>query len=246
MTTTGPPPAVVPAAGRGRRLGALTARRPKPLVPVAGRPVLGWVLGGLAQAGIEEVVVVTGYLGEQIEAATPALAPGLAVRCVRQHPLLGTGHAVLTARSALGGGPFVFAWGDVLVPPATYREVLERPGAGEGAIAVNRVDDPHAGAAVVVEGGRVRDLVEKPPSGSAPSTWNSTGVGFLPARAWGLLESIQPSPRGEIELTDLLRLLAGEGLLWAVPVAGPVFDIGTPASVAAARAWASGPPGSGS
>ena len=65
--------AVVPAAGRGTRLGALTATTPKALVPVAGRPVLAWVLRGLALAGASEIIVVVGHLGEQIEACVADL-----------------------------------------------------------------------------------------------------------------------------------------------------------------------------
>ena len=61
--------AVVLAAGRGTRMGALTARAPKPLLEVAGRPLIVHVLGGMANAGVRRAIVVTGYLGEQIEAA---------------------------------------------------------------------------------------------------------------------------------------------------------------------------------
>ncbi len=119
--------AVVPAAGRGTRLGALTATTPKALVPVAGRPVLAWVLRGLALAGASEVIVVVGHLGERIEACVADLSP-IPVAVVHQREARGTADALLAAAERVGPAPFMYGWGDTIADPAAYERV-KRSGA---------------------------------------------------------------------------------------------------------------------
>ena len=111
--------AVVPAAGRGTRLGALTATTPKALVPVAGRPVLAWVLRGLALAGASEIIVVVGHLGEQIEACVADLSP-VPVAVVHQREARGTADALLAAAERVGPAPFMYGWGDTIADPAAH------------------------------------------------------------------------------------------------------------------------------
>ena len=95
--------AVVLAAGRGTRMGALTATTPKPLLAVAGEPIVARVLRGLARAGVRRAVVVTGYLGEQIEAALgDGHALGLALAYRRQERPDGTARALLLAEDLIG------------------------------------------------------------------------------------------------------------------------------------------------
>ena len=135
--------AVVLAAGRGTRMGALTAATPKPLLPVAGRPMIEHVLRGFAGAGVRRAVIVTGYLGEQIEAALGDGAQlGLELAYCRQERADGTARALLLAESLLGREPFVVSWGDILVPPAFYRRVRRPPSRArpcDAQLAVNEV-----------------------------------------------------------------------------------------------------------
>jgi glucose-1-phosphate thymidylyltransferase len=231
--------AVVPAAGAGTRLGALAAARPKPLIEVAGLPAIVWVLDGLAGADLSEIVVVVGHLGEQIRRAVVGVVD-VPVRIVEQGGARGTAAAVLAAAPLLGEEPFVYAWADVLMPPAAYRRAVEAASADQGAIVVDTTTDPSSGAAVTVVDGKVTAIVEKPPPGGRG--FNASGAGVLPARAWAALASVPPSVRGEHELTDALRQLIADGVtVWAVEAGGPVFDIGTPERLAAARlAWVAG------
>lgn len=228
--------AVVPAAGRGSRLGPLTVDQPKALVPVAGRPVLFWVIEGLAQAGVSQVVVVTGHLAEQVEAALDR-AP-IPVSTVRQHLPRGTADALMAASASVGGHPFIYAWGDLVADPACYRRVVEAWTAG-AVLAVNRVDDPTAGAAVTVDqAGSVTSIVEKPPAGAGSTPFNASGIGALPAEAWNHLASVEPSVRGELEMTSALASMLAVGVPFTAVEIGPVFDIGTPQGLAAADLWA--------
>jgi NDP-sugar pyrophosphorylase family protein len=229
--------AVVFAAGRGARLGKLTEAVPKPLVEVAGRPVLQHVFSGIAAAGVAEVVLIVGYLGEQIESNIGSEFKGMAVRYARQESMNGTARALLLAREHLGDKSFLFAWGDVLVEPSTYARVGQAAGLTSGVLAVNEVDDPCDGAAVYVDAGmRITGIVEKPPRGTSTTRWNNSGIGVLPPAIWNAAEQLQPSERGEYELPRAIAALidAGEPFV-AVPVAGSWFDIGTMESLEAAR-----------
>lgn len=230
--------AVVPAAGRGTRLGALTRETPKALVPVAGAPVLRRVLRSLSPH-VDGVVVVVGWLGDLVRAAVPTWGLEVEVDFVVQEEPRGTADAVLRARPVVGEEAFVYAWGDVLTPSGLVGEVLAAGGEDDGVIAVDRVDDVSAGADVRIHDGRVTSIVEKPSEPAAG--WNAAGVGRLPADAWDLLASVTPSPRGETELTDVLASLARAGRLAAVPARGPVFDVGTPERLSAAEAHLRGP-----
>ncbi len=230
--------AVVPAAGRGRRLGTLTTDRPKALVPVAGRPVLFWVIEGLAAAGVSEVVVVTGHLAEQVERLVDG-AP-LPVSTVRQESPRGTADALLAASAIVDGRPFLYAWGDLVTDPAWYRRVADVWNDG-AVLAVNRVADPAAGAAVTVDGaGSVTSVIEKPRPGTSSTPLNASGIGALPADAWEHLACVQPSVRGELEITSALASMLAAGVPFTAVEIGPVFDIGTPEGLAAAEVWAGG------
>lgn len=235
--------AVLLAAGRGTRLGALTATRPKPLLDVGGRPLIGHILDGVARAGVRDVTIVTGYLADVLEAEL-ARAPGpMRLRFVRQARLDGTARALALARETLGDGAFFFGWGDIYVHPSNHGRVIAASAGVDAALAVNEVDDPWAGAAVTVdESGFVRGLVEKPPRGTSQTRWNNAGFGVLPPAIWPYVDALAPSPRGEYELPQAIAaFIADGGKVRAVPVEGPWFDVGTPESLAAARAAANAP-----
>jgi len=235
--------AIVLAAGRGTRLGALTASLPKPLMEIAGCPVIGHVIGGLASAGVRDVLVVTGHLADVLEArlgdgAQYGGAP--CVRYARQERPDGTARALATGRAFVGDEPFVYAWGDVLVERGSYARVVETTTDGATVIAVNEVDDPYAGAAVYFdEALRVSRIVEKPPKGSSTTRWNNAGIGVLRASIWPRIDALAPSTRGEHELPQAIAALVEAGeVVRAVPLEGAWFDLGTPEDLQMARsAW---------
>jgi dTDP-glucose pyrophosphorylase len=235
---TGVTHAVVLAAGRGTRLGDLTANAPKPLLMVAGRSILVRILVGLIRAGIDDVAIVTGYLGDRIEAEIGnGAASGLSVTYFRQEQFDGTAHAIALARQHLGDERFVFAWGDILVRPENFRTVVRRSRLADAVIAVNEVDDPWAGAAVYVDDAlRVTRIVEKPAPGTSTTRWNNAGFGVLGPEIWPLIDRLAPSSRGEYELPQAISALIDSGAnVAACPVEGPWFDIGTPEQLEAAR-----------
>ncbi|MFN0144955.1 MAG: NDP-sugar synthase [Dehalococcoidia bacterium] len=230
--------AILLAAGRGSRLGPLTAETPKPLLQVGRRPIIVRIIDGLIRAQIEEFAVVTGYLAEQVEYELGnGSQSGVSTRYFRQERQEGTARALAIARDFAGEEKFFFGWGDILVRPENYRAVIKAGRLADAAIAVNEVDDPHAGAAVYFGEDRlVTRIVEKPAPGTSATRWNNAGFGVLGPEIWPEIERLEPSERGEYELPQALAaLIAGRARVVAVPIEGSWFDIGTAESLAAAR-----------
>jgi dTDP-glucose pyrophosphorylase len=220
--------AVVLAAGRGTRLGGGV---PKPLVSVGGVPVIDRILDGLAVDGFDDVVVVTGHEAERVRTHLA----GRGVRFAKQAEPSGTAHALTAARELVGDRRFLLSWVDVIVPPGTYRRVVAGQADLDGAVAVNYLDDVSAGALVLAEGGMVIRLTEKPGRLAGD---NLTGVLALGPAVWQYAGAVKRSERGEFELPDAINdwLEAGARIA-AVPVAGPVFEVGTESGLGAADAY---------
>ena len=251
--------AVIPAAGLGTRFLPVTRSVPKELLPILDRPMLQYVVEEAAEAGITDVIVVTSPGKEGIAEyfrPRPDLEERLAedaqllqkvrsganladVSFVIQHEPLGLGHAVLTAREAVGDEPFRrdFA-GRHSRPLAGRASQMMAAVTGEdgaAAVAVERVpwelvqnygvvDSEPAG-----EGRhRVHGLVEKPPAGTAPSNLSIVGRYLLPAQVFDCLERTPPGARGEIQLTDGLALLMEDVAVYACEFEGTRYDGGNP------------------
>ena len=231
--------AVLLAAGRGTRLGALTVNTPKPLLRVGGRPIIAHILHGLRAAGVEEATIVTGHLADLLESELgDGEATGLDLRYARQDQPDGTARALNLARDWVGEDQFFFGWGDILVRPENYRNIIRLAPTADAVIAVNPVADPWAGGAVYVDGANVvQRIVEKPPKGASTTNWNNAGFGVLGPTIWPEVDRLQPSARGEYELPQAIAALVESGArVIAVPVEGDWFDIGTPEDLARARA----------
>ncbi len=218
--------AIVVAAGRGLRLDPYTRRCPKPLLYVAGRPILGHLLDSLRATGIADLVVVVGYLGEQIVAYLRT-RHGPPPRIVVQEELLGNGHAVYAARAYLDG-PVLVLFGDT-IPIADLSAPL-RTRTGAASIGVTEVEDGRAyGIVDVSDDGRVRRIWEKP--AIPPSRCAVAGVFFFPgARPLrDALESLVTATGGAPPVPGSARL---------PPLAG-----GDPGSLRDPRPRPAGPPG---
>jgi UTP--glucose-1-phosphate uridylyltransferase len=163
------------------------------------------------------------------------------VSYTRQKEPLGLGHAVLVARDLVGDEPFAVLLGDVLIPgenPATKQLIDVYAATGVGAIAVEEVprDKTHLYGIIAGEPApqppfgerllRIRDLVEKPKPGNAPSNLAITGRYVLPPAIFDCLARTKPGAGNEIQLTDALRILAKEQGLWAYIYEGISYDAG--------------------
>ncbi len=221
-------------------MGALTANTPKPLLALRGRPIIEHILCGFRSAGVDEVVIVVGYRGEQIETALgDGTRLGLRLHYRRQHTAEGTAPALLLARDVLDGDPFLLSWGDVVIDFAEYAALARERAAHpcDLLLSLNRVDDPWRGAAVYVDdSGRVTRVIEKPARGTSTTTWNNAGV-FIPTpRIFEYAERLQASPRGEYELPQAIAAMIEAGcLVRAYALHGFWSDLGTPEDLAHAE-----------
>lgn len=229
--------AVVLAAGRGTRMGEMTAAIPKPMLPVRGRPLLEHVLENLAEASVERFLVVVGYRRELVEDHFRHWR--LPVEFRVQEPVDGTGSAARLARDLAGDAPFLLTYGDILCTPAAYRrcsKVLERTPATAAVIGVKAMDDPWRGAAVYTEQDKVLRVIEKPPKGTSTTNWGSAGVNAFRPVVFNYLEKLSLSERGEYELTSVFELMLADGLdLRIAPIEGSWRDVGRPEDLDAAN-----------
>jgi glucose-1-phosphate thymidylyltransferase len=200
------------SGGKGTRLRPITHTSAKQLVPVANKPVLFYGIEAMKAAGIEDVgIIVAPETGGEIrDVVGDGSAFGVSITYIEQDEPLGLAHAVLTAEGYLGGSPFVMYLGDNLlrngITDLVQTFTTEAP---DALILLTPVPDPeNYGVAELVDG-RVSVLVEKPP---APET-NLALVGvymFTPA-IFEAARAIEPSGRGELEITDAIQTLVDAG-----------------------------------
>lgn len=200
--------AIVMAAGEGTRLRPLTARWPKPILPLDGRPAIATLLHELAAAGVERATVVTGHLAEQVErfVGQPGAFP-LEVRFARQEPLDGSAGAVVCGLRGGASVPALVVAADTLFTPGDVAAFARAFAASDaaGAIAVRREPGPGpARAATRVEQGRVTRVLDDDPANPL------TG-----APLWGLREPVVPHlarDRPPYELGRAFQRAVDEGM----------------------------------
>jgi glucose-1-phosphate thymidylyltransferase len=208
------------SGGKGTRLRPITHTSAKQLVPVANKPVLFYGIEAMAEAGIEQIgIIIAPETGQEIrEAAGDGSRFGVEITYVVQDEPAGLAHAVLTAEPFLGGSPFVMYLGDNLLQGgisdlvAAFRE--HEP---DALILLTPVPDPEnygvaelAEASVAGTKGRVVRLVEKP---AEPATDLAlVGVYMFTAGIHDAARAIEPSARGELEITDAIQHLVDGGL----------------------------------
>ncbi len=264
--------AVIPAAGLGTRFLPVTKAVPKEFLPLFDKPLIQYAVEEAVSSGIEEIILVTSEDKESLEQyfqPDPRLERSLKgkvppeifeqikrlgemarVSFVLQAQPLGLGHAVLTARDAVGDEPFAVILPDDVVfhqAPALAQmlEVYHRRGGG--VISVEQVPPERVSSYGVIDGeplsegeSRILGLVEKPPPEKAPSNLAIVGRYILPSEVFDALERTKPGAKGEIQLTDGLAILLESHPLFAYTLKGERHDGGTPlgllkASIARAR-----------
>lgn len=208
---------VIPVAGLGTRLRPHTFSKPKPLVHVAGKPVLGHILDQLRSLPVEEVIYITGYLGQQIEEYVRANYDYPA-RFVEQKELKGQAHALSLAADAIDQ-PVLIIFVDTIIQ-ADLAALTQS--VSDGVLFVHEVEDPRRFGVAVLENGQVRRLVEKP----REPVSNLAVVGVYYLKNWQLLRrSLQEvldrdiQTAGEYYLADALQVMIDNGArLEAQPV----------------------------
>lgn len=204
---------VLLAGGTGSRLRPITHTGPKQLVPVANKPVIQYAVEDLREAGIIEIGVILGNKGrEEIQSFLGDGSDfGVDITYIVQGRPLGLAHAVGCARSFIADDDFVVYLGDNMLKRGIV-DVVEsfRGGGFDAGIALQEVETPEQfGIAAVNDGGQVTRLVEKPDD--PPSNLALIGIYVFTPRIFDAIETIEPSWRGELEITDAIQTLLDDG-----------------------------------
>jgi glucose-1-phosphate thymidylyltransferase len=220
---------IIPLAGFGTRLRPHTYTKPKPLVNVAGKPVLGHILDKLVGLDIEEIIFVTGYLGDQIESYVSANY-SFPARYVEQKELKGQAHALYLTREYVQG-PVLIIFVDTIFD--TDLTTLQNS-AADGVLYVKQVEDPRRFGVAVLQDGRVTRLIEKPSDMS--NNLAVIGVYYLRDSAWlmrAIDELIQRDikTKGEYFLADALQLMIEQGAVMTAQQLEVWEDCGKPDTV---------------
>lgn len=212
--------AIIPVAGAGTQLRPLTYTQPKPLIPVAGKPIISYILDNLKKVGVEEYIFVIGYLGEKIKDYIEYEYPNLKKKFVTQEQRFGTGHAIYSAKKEILNTDELFIYyGDTLVD-MDFNKIMDCP---TSCFAVKKVEEP--GGFGIVEfdlDGQVKRVVEKP---KIPKS-NMAMVGLYRIKeVKGLLGALEYNiqnnvkTEGEFSLTDgLMRMIENKIPFTAIEV----------------------------
>ena len=200
------------SGGAGTRLRPITHTSAKQLVPVANKPVLFYGIEALVEAGITEIgIIIAPETGDEIrEAVGDGSDFNSSITYIEQAEPLGLAHAMLTASDFLGDSAFVMYLGDNLLRDGMV-ELVEafRSSEPDALILLTPVEDPSSYGVAELDGDRVKRLVEKPDD--PPSDLALVGVYMFKPDIHAAARSIEPSERGELEITDAIQALIDDG-----------------------------------
>ena len=219
--------AVIPVAGAGKNLRPLTYTQPKPLIPIAGKPIISFIIDDLTKVGITEFVFIIGYLGEKIQNYIVENYPKLQCSFIKQEQRLGSGHAIHLAKEHIElDEELVIFFGDTILN-FNLEKVLK---SNANYIGVKKVSDPRAfGVVTKDENGFVTSMVEKP---TIPLS-NLALVGFYKVKDTRLLfEALElniaegKKTDDEFQLTDGLMRMVSMGAQIQTEIVDNWFDCG--------------------
>lgn len=218
---------VIPMAGLGTRMRPHTWTRPKPLLPVAGKPMLGHVLDRFRDLPIDEYVFIVGWLGDQIE--TYMQQYDIPATFIQQDEMLGQAHAIWLAREHLEG-PLFLMWVDTLFDDVDLSD-LDQLGL-DGMVFTKETEDPRRFGVIETDAsGRATKLIEKPTSMENKTVLMGLYYfqdGAELAKACEELMERRIQTHGEYYLADAITLMIEQGANFRTRPVGVWLDTGKP------------------
>ncbi len=206
---------VILAAGKGMRLMPITSSRPKPMIPIAGKPLLEYTILGLKEAGIDEILLIVGYKEDIIR---NYFGNGIdkfqiKIEYKTQEEYLGTAHAFGYAKDFIKDEPFLMIYGDLLVDPIIFKEALRKFNENkiEGLISLIEVKNPQDyGIISLNSDGFVEKIVEKPSADLNVGNLANAGIYIFDPLIFKAIEKTEKSVRNEYEFTDSMEILINQ------------------------------------
>ncbi len=207
---------VIIAAGKGTRMDPFTLSRPKPLIPVGGKPLIEHTITALKNCGITEIIVVIGYMKTQmqnyVEKISAQSFQGLKITLIEQKEQKGTAHALKFVEEFIDE-TFMLINGDIITSEKNFEEILNAYDRESTPIfSLTQVTDPsNYGIVDMDTAGRIKRIVEKPATENAPSNLANAGIYILPPQVFDAVKETPVSSRDEYELTDSIQKLIDNG-----------------------------------
>ncbi|NPV91613.1 MAG: glucose-1-phosphate thymidylyltransferase [Firmicutes bacterium] len=197
--------ALILSGGAGTRLRPLTFTNAKQLLPLANKPILFHIIEKLVKAGLRDVGIIVGDTREEVE---KTVGNGdrwdVKIRYIHQPAPLGLAHAVKTASGFIGDNDFLMVLGDNVFSMELDALIKNfHSDRANSSLLLHRVDNPSQYGVAVVENAHIKRLVEKPRE--FISDLIITGVYVFDKSIFEAIDSIPPSPRGELEITDAIQ-----------------------------------------
>ena len=207
--------AVILAAGKGLRLMPITSSRPKPMIPLAGKPILEHTILGLKEAGIHEILLIVGYKESMIMEyfGNGKEKLNIKIEYFTQKEQLGTGHAAHLAKSFVDDEPFLLMYGDLMMDTVIFKEIIEiyNDSKTEGLISLLEVDNPQDyGIISLTNEGFVKNITEKPSPDLNLGNLANAGIYIFDHLIFEAIEKTEKSIRGEYEFTDSMQILINQ------------------------------------
>ncbi len=197
--------AIIPCAGRGKRLRPLTFTNSKPLIPIANKPLVQYAIEKIKQVGINEIgIVVNENTRDMQRELKDGSSMGVNLTYIPQEEPLGIAHTIKVSREFLGDDPFIMYLGDNLLCDG-LENALERfkKNKSNALLFLCKTNKPQLYGIAVIEDNQVVRLMEKPKD--PPSNLAAIGIYMMDASIHSIIDKQKPSDRGELEITDALQ-----------------------------------------
>ncbi|KIL45200.1 sugar phosphate nucleotidyltransferase [Jeotgalibacillus soli] len=229
---------IILCAGRGTRVQPFSYSLPKTLLPVMNRPLLDHGLEKMIAAGIREIGIVINPSQKVILEHIESNYPDGAIKVFVQNKPLGIAHALRSVQNFIGQESFLLLLGDNLLAEP-FESLIEASNGNRSSILLKKVVNPEEFGVALIEQGKITGIEEKPTN--PKSNLAVMGAYIFQAELFEAIHAIQPSDRGEYEITDAIQWLIDQGHDIAyIETHLPTFDVGTTERWLEANAWMMG------